>query len=90
MPMGREEGEMMQTLKLHIYKPGKSDPETKIGIPLSVLHISEKLIPKRVKDSLEKEGIDLQELSGLFAKQGPKGKLIEVENANERMVIIVE
>lgn len=80
----------MQTLKLHVYKPSKGDPETKVAIPLSVLHIAEKLLPKRVKESLEREGIDLGELAGLFAKQGPKGKLIEVENANERLVIIVE
>ncbi len=81
---------MMQTLKLHIYRPGKTEPETKISIPLSVLHISEKLLPKRAKESLDKEGIDLSELGSLFAKQGPKGKLIEVENATERLVIIVE
>mgnify|MGYP005841909657 CR=1 FL=1 len=80
----------MQTLKLHIYKPGKADAETKISIPLSVLHISEKLLPKRVKDTLEKEGMDLSELSSLFAKQGPKGKLIEVENPQERLVILIE
>lgn len=81
---------MMQTLKVHICKPGTDDPETKIAIPLSVLHISEKLIPKRVKVSLEKEGINLNELSGLFAKQGPKGKLIEIENVSEKLIILVE
>lgn len=80
----------MQTLKLHIFKPGKADADTKIAIPLSVLHISEKLLPKRVKESLAREGIDLSELATLFAKQGPKGKLIEVENPNERLVILVE
>ncbi len=81
---------MMQTLKLHIYKPGKTEADTKISIPLSVLHISEKLLPKKVKESLSSEGIDLTELSGLFAKQGPKGKLIEIESQTERLVIIVE
>ncbi len=80
----------MQTLKLHIYKTGQSDPEIKIAIPLSALHISEKLLPKKVKEMLEKEGIDLNELSGLFAKQGPKGTLIEIEHAAEKMAIIIE
>lgn len=81
---------MMQTLKLHIYKSGRQEPETKITIPLASLSISEKLLPSRVKNSLSKEGIELNELTGLFAKQGPKGPLIEIENANERIVIIVE
>ncbi len=81
---------MMQTLKLHIYKAGKSEPDTKITIPLSVLPVSEKLLPQRVKESLAKEGIDLNELGSLFGKQGPKGKLIEIENLNEKLVILVE
>jgi len=81
---------MTRTLKIHIYKPGKKEPETKITIPLSSLHISEKLLPSRVKTSLSTEGIDLKELSGLFAKEGPKGTLIEIENAEEKLEIIVE
>jgi len=81
---------MMQTLKIHVFRPGKSEPDTKISIPLSVLHISEKLLPSSVKASLEKEGIALTELGGLFAKQGPKGTLIEIENANEKLAILIE
>ncbi len=81
---------MMQTLKIDIYKPGKNDPETRIKIPLGSLSISEKLLPSRAKASLAREGIDLNELSALFAKQGPKGILIEVENIEERLVISIE
>ncbi|QTA81155.1 Uncharacterized protein dnl_34860 [Desulfonema limicola] len=80
----------MQILRIDIYKPGKKDPETKITVPLSSLSISEKLLPSKVKASLEREGIDLSELSVLFAKQGPKGTLIEVENAVEKLVISIE
>ncbi|MFP4305865.1 MAG: hypothetical protein ACLFRG_01975 [Desulfococcaceae bacterium] len=81
---------MMQTLKIDIYKPQKNDPETRIRIPLSSLNISEKLLPARAKASLQREGIDLAELGSLFAKQGPKGTLIEIENADERLVIAIE
>ena len=80
----------MQILKIDSYKPGKKDPETKIIIPLSSLEISEKLLPSKIKASLAREGIDLSELSVLFAKQGPKGILIEIENAIERLVISIE
>jgi len=52
--------------------------------------VSEKLLPSRVRASLAKEGIDLSELSNLFAKQGPKGTLIEIENMIEKMIIMVE
>jgi len=80
----------MQTLKIDTYKPGKKDPESKITIPLSSLSISEKLLPSKMKSSLEREGINLSELSVLFAKQGPKGILIEIENITERLVISIE
>ena len=87
----KEETEiMMQTLKIDIYKPQKKEPDTRVTIPLSSLSISEKLLPSRVKASLEREGIDLSELSVLFAKQGPKGTLIEVENMAEKIVISIE
>ncbi|GBC60300.1 hypothetical protein DENIS_1251 [Desulfonema ishimotonii] len=81
---------MMQTLRIDIYKPGKNDPETRISIPLSSLNISEKLLPSKAKASLAREGIDVSELGVLFAKQGPKGTLIEIENANEKLVISID
>lgn len=81
---------MMQILRIDIYKTGKNDPETRIKLPLGSLEISEKLLPRRARASLDREGIDLKELGGLFAKQGPKGILIEVENVEERLVISME
>lgn len=81
---------MMQTLKIEIYKPQKNDPESRIRIPLSSLSISEKLLPSRARAALQREGIDLSELGSLFAKQGPKGTLIDVESAEERLVIAIE
>jgi len=81
---------MTRLLKIHIYKPGKKEPETKITVPLSSLKVSERLLPSKVKESLANEGIDLNELAGLFAKEGPRGTLIEVENANEKLELIVE
>ena len=80
----------MQTLKIDFYKPGKNDPESRIRLPLASLNVSEKLLPSKAKASLSREGIDLSELSGMFAKQGPKGILIEVENIEERIVISIE
>jgi hypothetical protein len=82
---------MMQTLETAFYRPNKNAPDTRIKIPLSSLNtsenISEKPLPSKAKASLEREGIDLNHLSELFAKQGPKGTLIEIENTEERIVI---
>ena len=46
--------------------------------------------PSACRRNIFTEGIDLNGLSDLFAKQGPKGTLIEIENQKERMVFLVE
>lgn len=81
---------MIRQLKIYIYKPEKKDPETKITVPLAALQLSQKLLPSKVKASLANEGIDLNELAGLYDKEGPTGTLIEVENFNEKIELIVE
>ena len=81
----------MENIILRVYKPGKIEkPETTITLPLSTLHISMQLLPKKIKATLEKEGIDLSQCSELVEERGIKGTLIEIENPAERLVISVE
>lgn len=80
----------METLKLQIYKAGQTKPETVVIIPLGVLTVSINLVPHKIQSSLEKHGIDLISLSQLVGKKGPRGTLIEIENANEKLVIAVD
>ena len=54
-------------------------PETTITLPLSVLYIVMKLLPKKTKSSLEKEGIDLSQCSELIKEKGINGTLLEIE-----------
>ena len=96
--------EMMQNLKISVYnskarkkpaasesKPGESGkPEKEIVLPLSTLHIGLRFLPKAIKASLEKEGIDLSGSRDLTKEKGLKGTLIEVENSNECIVISLE
>ncbi len=81
---------MIQTLKICMFRTGKNTPDSTVTIPLSAFQIAEKLIPKKLKTALSNEGIDLSELTSLFAKEGPRGNLIEIENSNERIVISIE
>ena len=81
----------MKNLILRIYKSGKPEkPETTITIPLSVLHIAIKLLPRKAKSSLEKEGIDINQCSELIKEKHLMGTLIEIENPTEKVVISVE
>jgi hypothetical protein len=80
----------MENLKIHLFESGKSKPNQVITIPLSKLNVGKQLLPTKAKTALEKEGIDIGQLSDLTSKNISKGALIEVESGKEKLVIAVE
>jgi len=46
-------------LKIRIYKTGQAKPETVVTIPLTVVRIATKLLPKKAKLALKEEGIEV-------------------------------
>lgn len=79
--MGRE-------IKLHIYKCGSAQAERKISMPIANFQAGEKLLPLKTRELLEKEAINLAEITQIAGKT--KGKLIEIETATERIEILIE
>ena len=78
----------MRNLKIDVFRHGQTEkPEAKITIPLKTLLIAVKLLPKSIRATLEKEGIDLAQCSELTKEKDLKGTLIEIENSFERFVI---
>ncbi len=80
----------MAKLRIKIYKAGRAKPETVISIPLTVVRVATKLVPKKAKEAWEKEGIDLNEIASLAERQDVSGELVEVEKETERIVISIE
>lgn len=80
----------MRNLKIEVFEPGQEKPERTITVPLTSLHISLRLLPKKIQSTLEKEGIDLRGCSELVKEKGINGTLIEIENPNEKLVISIE
>ena len=80
----------MQNLKIYIHRPGMEKAEKVITIPITLLHVGLPLLPKRLRGTLEKEGIDLSTCRELTKEKGVKGTLIEIESAEERLAIAVE
>jgi len=82
---------MASELKIRVYKTGKEKPDTVVTIPLAVVRIASKLLPKKAKLALqeeeEEEGIDLNEIADLAKTQPVKGTLLKVEREAESMVI---
>ena len=79
----------MEILKIEHFVPGKTKPETSTTISLNVIEHGKKLIPTKIKAVIKNEGIDINQLAELAEKKIPKGRLIEVENGKEKIVISV-
>jgi hypothetical protein len=80
----------MGDLKIRVYKSGKEKADTVVTVPLAVVRIAKKFVPKKAKFEMEKEGIDLDEIASMVEKEDVKGTLVEVEKESERIVISVE
>lgn len=72
------------------YAAGQKEAEKKVTIPVSVIQVSLPLIPKKIKDDLTKEGIDLGVLKDAAQKKGLKGTLIEIEDTSKKIVISID
>jgi len=79
----------MEILKIELYGVSKNKPETATTIALNVIEHGKRLIPTKMKAILEREGIDIDQLSELAEKKIPKGRLIEIDNGTEKVVISV-
>lgn len=81
----------MNNVRIAIYKAKSEErPECAVTIPLKYLHIGLTLLPKRIKGLLEKEGIDINQCKDLGKEKDLLGNLIEVETANEKLVVSLE
>ena len=82
----------MADLKIRVYKGGADEPDTTVTIPGSVLQLARRLIPKNALQSLQQEGVDIDELIELTRKPDVQGTLVEVEEhrKNEKIVISIE
>jgi hypothetical protein len=82
----------VSSLKIRIYKGASAAPDTTVTIPLAVLRLGHKLVPRRVEEGLRDQGVDLGELIRLSDSPEVAGTLVEIEDhrKNERVVVAIE
>jgi hypothetical protein len=81
----------MRNLQITIYKSGDdARPEKIITIPLTALDMGMKLIPRKTRTTLEREGIDLTECTELIKDKDLKGTLIAIESTTEKLLISID
>ena len=82
----------MTKLCIKKYKQGNIKPLTTVSIPLAVIKMVKSLIPKKAKEALQKEGIDIQEIIKLSESSDFTGTVLEFDNheKNEKVIISLE
>ena len=82
----------MSSLKIRVFKGDDKEPETTVKMPVKVLRVASKLVPKKAAAALEEKGIDLNQIVELAQEPGLHGTLVEIEEhkKNEKIVISIE
>ena len=82
----------MKKLLIKKFEQESKKPLTTVSIPLAVIKMVKSLIPKKTKEELQKEGIDIQEIIKLSESSNFTGTVLEVDNhqKNEKIIISLE
>ena len=82
----------MKKLCIKKFEQKNKNPLTTVSIPLVVIKMVKSLIPKKAKEELQKEGIDIQEIIKLSDSPDFSGTVLEVDNheKNEKIIISLE
>ena len=82
----------MRSIKIREFKIGNDTPEETVTIPLSVVKIVAKILPKKALVALEQNDIDIQEIQKLAGNPDIQGTILEVEEHTKgvRTIISIE
>ncbi|MBW1606689.1 MAG: hypothetical protein JRF45_03640 [Deltaproteobacteria bacterium] len=82
----------MAKLKIRIFKNNGTTPDTTATIPLAIVKVASKLIPRKAVTVLDDLGIDLDQLIEISKSEDALGTLAEIEEhkKNRKIVISVE
>ena len=82
----------MKKLCIKKFEQKNKKPLTTVSIPIFVIKMVKSLIPKKAKEELQKEGIDIQEIIKLSKSPDFTGTVLEIDNheKNEKVIISLE
>jgi hypothetical protein len=82
----------MAKLKIRIFKNNGTKPDTTATIPLAIVKVASKLIPRKALTVLDDFGIDLDQLIEISKSEDALGTLAEIEEhkKNRKIVISIE
>jgi hypothetical protein len=82
----------MLKLKIRIFKNNDTAPDTTMTVPLAVIKVASKLIPRKAVKVLDDLGIDLDQIIEISKTEEPLGTLTEIEEhkKNRKIIISIE
>ncbi|MBW2556428.1 MAG: hypothetical protein JRE07_05905 [Deltaproteobacteria bacterium] len=79
----------MAKLKIRIFKNNGTTPDTTATIPLAIVKVASKLIPRKAVTVLDDLGIDLDQLIEISKSEDALGTLAEIEEHKKDRKIVI-
>jgi hypothetical protein len=82
----------MLKLKIRIFKNGDSIPDTTMTVPLAVIKVASRLVPRKAIKVLDDLGIDFDQIIDISKTEEPLGILAEIDEhkKNRKIIISIE
>ncbi|MDH4222618.1 MAG: hypothetical protein OEV55_03655 [candidate division Zixibacteria bacterium] len=78
-----------KTLRIKVFENDLTKPKVNINVPLPLVKFLGKIIPDIAKTKLNKHGVSFEQILEMVEKE-QVGKLVEVQEGNERVEIYIE
>ena len=79
----------MAKLKIRIFKNNGTTPDTTATIPLAIVKVASKLIPRKAVTVLDDLGIDLDQLIEISKSEDALGTIAEIEEHKKDRKIVI-
>jgi hypothetical protein len=79
----------MLKLKIRIFKNNNDKPDTTMTIPLGIIKVASKLVPRKAVKILDDLGIDLDQILEISKTEEPLGTLAEIEEHKKHRKTII-
>jgi hypothetical protein len=79
----------MLKLKIRIFKNNDNKPDTTMTVPLGIIRVASKLVPRKAVKVLDDLGIDLDQIIDISKTEEPLGTIAEIEEHKKDRKIII-
>jgi len=81
---------MIKALKIRVRDTEDDGEKVNVTIPLKALELLDKLTPRRIREELTEEGINLSEIVEASKSIDEPGTLVEIETEEKQIKITLE